>query len=238
MARGMNRQYVTDVLDNVHCLKLWRHTQSPPAGSKWIRQPLKCCEFHSLRQWTLWNMSHHHQNSIKRRTAAGVQEKCCVWWAEGFNKRRTNTVLYNKLLCFIIYKYWFLAPGNLQGQERFLIFKKLGWGFPGLEGITSEYYNVVGPTLLWENLATANTKKVKMQNTETEISISNMNRAVKCYKWCSNRFWLLGKGHQWSSPAVQYCSPKCSANTLICGNVSQVQFKQKSEHLYLLPPSI
>lgn len=69
--------------------------------------------------------------------------------------------LYNKIPCFIIYKHWFLAPGNLQGQERFLNFKKAGWGCPHLEGITSGHYNVVGSTLLWENLAKANTTKVR-----------------------------------------------------------------------------
>jgi len=57
-------------------------------------------------------------------------------------------ILYNKILCFIIYKHWFLAPGNLQGQERFLNFKKSDWGCPCLEGITSGHYNVVGPTFL------------------------------------------------------------------------------------------
>jgi len=34
MARDKKRQNVTDVLDNVQCLKLRRCTQSPPAGSK------------------------------------------------------------------------------------------------------------------------------------------------------------------------------------------------------------
>jgi len=70
-------------------------------------------------------------------------------------------ILYNKILCFIIYKQWFLAPGNLQGQERFLNFKISGWGCPRFEGITSGQYNVVRPTLLWENLVKANTTKVK-----------------------------------------------------------------------------
>jgi len=77
-----------------------------------------------------------------------------------------------------------------------------------------------------------------MQNTKTERSNSNKNRAVKCCKWFSNRFWLLSKGNQWSSCVVQYCSTKCSSNTFVCGNLSQVQFKRKSEHFYLLPPSI
>lgn len=70
-------------------------------------------------------------------------------------------ILYNKILCFITYTHWFLAPGNLQGQDRFLNFKKSGWGCPRFEGITSGHYNVVGRTFLWENLAEANTTKVK-----------------------------------------------------------------------------
>ena len=77
------------------------------------------------------------------------------------NLTNRKPILYNKILCFIIYKHQFLAPGNLQGQERFLNFKKSGWGCPHLEGITSGHYNVVRPTLLWENLAKANTTKVK-----------------------------------------------------------------------------
>lgn len=65
MARDKKRQNVINVLDNVHCLKLWRHTQSPPAGSKWIRhtQSVRAVqslqgEFLSLRQWTLSEISH------------------------------------------------------------------------------------------------------------------------------------------------------------------------------------
>jgi hypothetical protein len=70
-------------------------------------------------------------------------------------------ILYDKILCFIIYKHWFLASGNIQGQETFLTFKISGWGCPGLEGITYGYYSVGGPTLRWENLVAANTTKVK-----------------------------------------------------------------------------
>ena len=75
----------------------------------------------------------------------------------------TNRIpaLYNKILCFIIHKNWFLAPSNFQSQDSFLNFKKSGWGCPRLEGITSEHYNVVGSTFLRENLTKANTTKVK-----------------------------------------------------------------------------